>query len=129
MRYLERTIVALAVLLLAALATVTLSHRNREIATSLRIDRPPADVWCVLVDTAAYPTWNPMISRIRGELRTGSAIEIDLGSQDSDIAAFHPTVLAVQLNRELRWPGQAGMAAINSCWRSDSGGCPSLSGQ
>jgi len=112
MRYFKLILVSLAMLLVVALIAVVLMHGKREIAASIWIDRPPADVWCVLADTREYAKWNPMISRINGELRTGSVIEIDLGSQDSDPVVFHPTVLVVQPNRELRWLGHVGTAGI-----------------
>lgn len=112
MRYLKFSAVSLTSLLAAALAIMVLLHRNREVTTSIWIDRPPADVWRVLVDTNAYRAWNPMIVRIKGDLRVGSVIEIDLGSSKSNAAVFHPTVQVVQPNHELRWLGHVGMPGI-----------------
>lgn len=112
MRYLKRIMTSLGVLLLLALVAVVALHRNRQIATSIWINRPPSDVWRVLTATIEYPEWNPMISRINGELREGSIIEVDLGSPVSDSTAFHPTVLVVQPDRELRWLGHVGITGI-----------------
>jgi hypothetical protein len=112
MRYLKSVMASLALLLLAALATVMMMQRNREIVTSIWIDRPPADIWRVLIDTDKYPTWNPMIFRVKGELHVGKVIEIDLGSSESDAQVFHPTVLVVQPNRELRWLGHVGLVGV-----------------
>lgn len=112
MRYLKAAVASLALLLLVALAIVAVLHRNREIATSIWIDRPPADVWHVLIDTDKYPAWNPMISRVKGDLHVGDVIEIDLGSSESNALVFHPTVQVVQPNRELRWLGHVGMVGV-----------------
>jgi len=112
MRYLKRIMTLLGMLLLLAVVAVAALHRNREIATSIWIDRPPSDVWRVLTTAAEYPAWNPMISHISGELREGSIIEVDLGSPVSDSTVFHPTVLVVRPDRELRWLGHVGMTGI-----------------
>lgn len=79
-------------------------HRDRSITTDVWIDRPPQDVWKVLAATADYPSWNPMISRLDGELREGNVIEIVVGT-GTNAMVIRPTLLAVHPDRELRWKG------------------------
>jgi hypothetical protein len=63
------------------------------------IKRTPGAVWQVLTATGDYPAWNPMIDKIVGDLREGNVVEVDEGM------VFHPTILAVRPNQELRWKG------------------------
>lgn len=43
-------------------------HRVR---TTIDIAAPPERVWSILTDFAAHPQWNPFITAIWGELKTG----------------------------------------------------------
>lgn len=97
---------ALAVLGIACLGVLALLvlHHDGSIETDIWIDRPPQAVWKVLTATADYPRWNPEISRLDGELVEGKVIEFAEGS-GQDAMVFHPTVLVVRPERELRWKG------------------------
>ncbi|HEX7911911.1 MAG TPA: SRPBCC domain-containing protein [Paraburkholderia sp.] len=79
-------------------------HHNGTIETEILIDRPPQDVWQILTATESYPLWNPEIVRLNGQLKQGNVIEFVEGA-GSDAMTFHPTILAVQPDRELRWKG------------------------
>jgi hypothetical protein len=68
------------------------------------IDRPPADVWRFLLNSAAYPDWNPFITRVEGDFREGATIRIVLGT-GSDATVFEPTVLLVRPDQDLCWRG------------------------
>ena len=72
--------------------------------TEVWIDSPPERVWQVLTDTAAYPVWNPMISRLSGDLREGNVIEFTEGT-GSDSMTFRPRILTVRKAQELQWKG------------------------
>jgi hypothetical protein len=78
----------------------------RRIATAVDIDAPPAAVWQVLVDFAAYPDWNPFIRRIAGEPRVGARLEVTVQPANRKPMTFRPTVRAVEPSRELRWLGR-----------------------
>jgi hypothetical protein len=72
----------------------------------VEIDAPPARVWAVLTDFAAYPEWNPFIRRISGELHAGAKLEVRITPPRGRAMTFKPTVRAVEANRELRWLGR-----------------------
>jgi hypothetical protein len=91
-----------AIVVAAALAVGFPPRRN--IATTIQIAAPPARVWSVLTDTKAYPTWNPEIATLNGELTPGAMLENKQG-YGKDQMVFWPTVLVVKPNQELRWLG------------------------
>ena len=94
-------IAALTVLCVALLA---LAPRS-DILTTIAIKAPPARVWAVLTDTAAYPQWNPMIAGLKGDLEVGATIE-NIEGYGAQPVIFWPRVLVVRRNRELRWRGR-----------------------
>lgn len=82
------------------------------IHTEIEINTPAERVWEVLTDLAAYTEWNPMIRRASGELKTGSRLTIYFNPPGSKGTTFHPKLLTVEPNRELRWQGQPGIPGI-----------------
>jgi len=74
-----------------------------ELRTELEIDASPARVWQVLTNVADYSTWNPFISRVRGELVAGQTIEATLSFVDGSEALLRPRVEVVEPERELAW--------------------------
>ena len=79
-------------------------HEDSRVHADVLIDRPPADVWKFLSNRAAYPDWNPFITRVEGDFREGTIIRIVLGT-GSDAAVFEPTVLLVRPDQDLCWRG------------------------
>jgi hypothetical protein len=92
------------VLLVLLLLVFTL-HKDIAIQTDIWIERPPADVWQILTATDEYPSWNPFIRHLRGELHPGSRIEVEIAPPDSSPTIFRPVVITVQRDREIRWLG------------------------
>jgi hypothetical protein len=80
-------------------------HKNKEIQTEIWIERPPAAVWQILTATDEYPSWNPFIRHLRGQLQPGSRIEVEIGPPGSGTITFRPVVLTVEQDREIRWLG------------------------
>jgi hypothetical protein len=103
-RLLRRFLISCAVLLGCALLALVALHKDSSIQTEIWIDSSPQQVWKVLTATSEYPSWNPMISRLTGELREGNVIEFTEGS-GSDSMTFHPRLLSVRAPQELRWKG------------------------
>jgi hypothetical protein len=50
----------------------------RRVATSIEIATPPALVFDVLTDFAAYAEWNPFFSTVRGRAEVGSPLEFEV---------------------------------------------------
>ena len=94
---------AIAAAFVVALGLAFAFAPQRDIATEVAISAPPARVWAVLTDTAAYPEWNPQTA-LTGDLAPGSVIENRMGhGQEQQV--FHPTVLVARAGQELRWRG------------------------
>ena len=48
------------------------------IHTEIDIDAPADRVWAILTDFASYPSWNPMIPRLSGQLSVGARLDFKL---------------------------------------------------
>ena len=73
--------------------------------TTFAVDAPAARVWEALTDLDRYPEWNPQITRIRGSLRPGERIDLQLalpGRSPMDLTA---TVEEAQPGALLTWRG------------------------
>lgn len=76
------------------------------IERSIEIDATPATVWSILTDTNAYPSWNPFMTELTGDLAVGAKLEVRIAPPDARPMTFKPIVLAVDPERELRWLGR-----------------------
>jgi hypothetical protein len=76
-----------------------------ELTTELIICAPPAVVWDVLLDFAAYPEWNPFIVEIAGRPVVGARLEARMVPPGTKGIRLRPVVRAVVAERELRWKG------------------------
>lgn len=104
MRLFRRLLLSLAGLLGCGLLLLLALHKDTSIRTEIWINSSPQQVWQVLTATADYPSWNPMISRLVGDLRQGNVIEFTEGA-GPDSMTFHPKILSVRAAQELRWKG------------------------
>jgi hypothetical protein len=84
----------------------------REISVVTTVDAPPALVWAVLTDTAAYRSWNPFIPELGGELRPGGRLRVRIVPPGSRGMTFRPTVTALEEGRELAWLGRLGVPGL-----------------
>ena len=85
----------------------------REIETEIEIDAPPGEVWRVLTDFAAFPEWNPLVTRASGEPRAGARLEIFVQVPGGRGLRFTPRVLRAEPARELRWLGSLPLNLFN----------------
>jgi hypothetical protein len=76
-----------------------------QISTSLAINASPQQVWQVLTNFNSYPTWNPFIKSICGELQEGKALTATMQQANSKPMTFKPKILTVAENKELVWLG------------------------
>lgn len=75
----------------------------QDIRTTADIHASPDRVWEVLTDFAAYPEWNPFITRARGELEIGERLELRIEPPGGMARTIRPLVIETEPNRELRW--------------------------
>jgi hypothetical protein len=111
MKLVRLLFLSFAILLGGGLLCLLALHKNGSIRTEIWIDSSPQQVWEILTATADYPSWNPMISRLVGELREGNVIEFTEGT-GSDSMTFHPKILTVRTEQELRWKGNVLMTGL-----------------
>ncbi|MEO9294228.1 MAG: SRPBCC domain-containing protein [Nitrososphaera sp.] len=78
-----------------------------EVHTCVAIDAPAFSVWNLLVDFANYSKWNPFITRIRGELKQGSRLDMDI-MLNGKAVAVNPIVAGVEIERQIVWEGKIG---------------------
>ena len=77
----------------------------KELSTEIEFDGTPQEVWTTLTDLQTYPQWNPFIEKVDGELTVGAKLDVRLQPVDERGITMHPTVLAAEPGRELRWIG------------------------
>lgn len=73
----------------------------KKITTHIVIQEKPEQVWSVLTDFEKYNEWNPFITSLKGPVKVGNTIEVQLPKM-----SFKPTVLTYTTNQELRWVGR-----------------------
>tara|TARA_B100000780_G_scaffold278327_1_gene251481 strand:+ start:1027 stop:1443 length:417 start_codon:yes stop_codon:yes gene_type:complete len=73
---------------------------KKEISTSIQINATPEKVWQVLTDFESYPLWNPFIQSLKGDVKVGNRIDVNLGGM-----AFKPLVLEFTSNQKFSWIG------------------------
>lgn len=79
---------------------------KKEISTQITINASPEKVWSILTDFAQYPTWNPFIRSITGDVKTGNQIRVEIEPPDGKMMVFKPTVIQKTENEALRWLGK-----------------------
>jgi hypothetical protein len=78
---------------------------KRRIETEIDINAPAAKVWAVLTDFPRMPLWNPFITAIAGRPAAGERLTVAIRPPGKSAITLHPTLLAVEPERELRWLG------------------------
>jgi len=86
--------------------------RLKELRSEIEIDAPVERVWQTLTDFSSFPTWNPFIRRIEGELRLGSRLEVFIQPTGTKGMRFRPTVRRLEPGREVRWLGRLGIPGL-----------------
>ncbi len=71
------------------------------IETEIIIHATPKQVWEVLTDFESYPSWNPFIKSLTGDVEVGNTIAINVNGMK-----FKPTILVCEHCVELRWIGR-----------------------
>lgn len=101
----------IAVIVVGVTGILLVLHEDASAHADILIGRAPADVWKVVSTSTAYPEWNPFITRVDGDFRTGETIRIVLGV-GADSMVFKPTVLVVHPDEDLCWRGSVWIRGI-----------------
>lgn len=72
------------------------------IRTEIVIDAPLERVWAILTNFAEMPSWNPFITSISGNLDRGAQLTIFVVPPGKSGMQFRPTILRIDVGRELR---------------------------
>jgi len=75
------------------------------IFTKTEIGAPVEIIWDILTDFNKYPDWNPFITSIKGNLKNGARLRVNLKFPNGKKKNFTPRLKKVVRNSELRWRG------------------------
>ena len=78
----------------------------RAVETRTDIAAPPWRVWRVLTDFAAYPAWNPFLTRVEGRPEPGARLRVRVEPPGRSPLVLMPRVVALKTGRALRWRGR-----------------------
>jgi hypothetical protein len=74
--------------------------------TRIEINASPEKVWQVLTDFKNYPSWNPFIKSLEGEMIIGRNFNVRIEPPEAQGMSFNPVLLAFEPNNEFRWKGK-----------------------
>lgn len=77
----------------------------KELITEIQITSSPEIIWKVITDFKNYYQWNPILQKIKGEAAIGNQLEIHLRTIGGRNRVYHPNVIKITPNHELRWKG------------------------
>ena len=78
----------------------------KQLRAVIDVRATPERVWEVLTDFAAYPQWNPFLTRVNGAARRGERLTIHMQPVGGRGMTFRPRVLDVDPSRRLSWLGR-----------------------
>lgn len=78
----------------------------KEFTTEIQINSSPEILWNVLTDFKNYYQWNPILQKIKGEPLIGNQLEINLQTVGGKKRVYHPKIIKIIPNQELRWKGK-----------------------
>jgi hypothetical protein len=74
----------------------------RAVETEIDIAAPPWRVWLVLTDLAAYPAWNPVVTRAEGRAEKGARLHVRIKLPGRSALTLEPIVVVMETGREFR---------------------------
>ena len=73
---------------------------SKTFEAEITIAAPPEKIWAVLMDTGAYPDWNPTFVEVRGPHKVGTKLSLRVRKPDGAFVEMRPTLKALVPNRE-----------------------------
>jgi hypothetical protein len=74
--------------------------------TKIQINASPEKIWAILTNFKNYPSWNPFIKSLEGEMIVGRNFNVRIEPPDAQGMSFTPVLLAFEPNIEFRWKGK-----------------------
>jgi hypothetical protein len=90
-------------MLLGGVPLASVLSPQHKVETQIDIAASSDRVWVVLTDTTAYPSWNPFIRELAGQLAVGQRLTVSLGGGGM---VFHPKIVTVLPRQRLQWIGR-----------------------
>ena|ERR1700761_6060747 len=76
-----------------------------ELKTEITINSILEKVWSILTDFDKYPTWNPFVTSLTGDVKVGNKIAVRIELPEASANNFKPTVTAFEPHKKLSWLG------------------------
>lgn len=74
-----------------------------QLRTEIEIRGTPEEVWSVLTETQAYPSWNPFIVEVERSFAKDAKISLTVSPPDSSEMNFRARISTLLPAQELRW--------------------------
>jgi hypothetical protein len=79
---------------------------SKEVMTDIEIDVPAHTIWRELTNFTAYPSWNPFIQFIDGNLTQGGRRSVLVCPPNNKGMRFKPVVRELKENKKIVWLGR-----------------------
>lgn len=76
-----------------------------DLRTEVTIRSTPQKIWSILTDFDSYPHWNPFVTSLTGDVKTGNKIAVRIEPPGASVNNFKPTVTGFEPNKKLSWLG------------------------
>jgi len=97
---------------IVSIAFLNFTASAKEIRTEILINASPEKVWVIFSGFKNYPSWNPFIKSLTGEVKVGNKIAVKIEPYNSKPMSFKPKVLVFEINKEFRWIGRLLFAGL-----------------
>ncbi|MFK7971677.1 MAG: SRPBCC family protein [Bacteroidia bacterium] len=78
----------------------------KKITTAITLNASPEQVWEVLMNFEAYPSWNPFITSIQGEAKLGNQLVNTINIEGQKQQVFKPEIIALKPGKHFAWRGK-----------------------
>jgi hypothetical protein len=85
---------------------------RKQLVSSIDIEAPAEQVWEILVDFAAFPSWNPFIVQAKGRAEVGRQLTLRMQPVGGSAVTLRPTIVEVIEGHRLRWLGRLGIRRL-----------------
>ena len=83
--------------------------------TEIDIEASKDAVWRVLTDFGAYPSWNPFLRAVRGDLRVGARLTVEIAPPGLRPATIRPVVIVLDDSPQFRWLSRLALPGLLDC--------------